>query len=53
MCLFRAAKHAQELGASMDEVIDLVKDINNYWESPMPENRLENTLLKQIRGWSF
>ena len=53
LCLFRAAKHAKELGASMDEVIDLVKDINNYWESPMPESRLENTLLKQIRGWSF
>jgi len=46
--LIRAAYHAKDLGASYEEVIDLINDINNYWEFPMEEQRLEDTLLKQI-----
>jgi len=47
--LISAAHHAKELGASIEEIIDLVKDINDFWVSPLSEERLEKTILKQIR----
>jgi hypothetical protein len=34
-------RHAQDLGASQEEVIQLLEDVNNYWESPMNEERLD------------
>ena len=34
-------RHAQDLGADLDEVLQLLEDVNDYWESPMPEERLE------------
>jgi len=47
--LIRAAKHAYgQLGLTKEETIDLIRDINNYWVMPMPEERLENTILSQI-----
>lgn len=51
--LYRAARHAKDLGMNQDEVIDLIREINDYWISPMPSDRLENTILKQIRSWEF
>ena len=51
--LYRAAKHAKDLGMSKEEVINLVRDINSYWVRPMDNLRLENTLINQIEGWSF
>ena len=47
--LIRAAYHARDLGANLDQTIDLINDINEYWEFPMPQSRMEETLLKQIR----
>ena len=47
--LIRAVKHAKDLGASMEELIHLVDDINNYWSDPMEEARLETTIKSQIR----
>lgn len=52
-CLYRAAKHAKDLGATKDEVISLIKEINDYWVLPMDETRLYNTIIKQIEGWIF
>ena len=47
-----AAKKAfNNLGASRDETIQLMHDINNYWDYPLDEQRLENTILSQIRRW--
>lgn len=52
-CLYRAAKHAKDLGATKEEIVRLIYDINNYWVMPMDENRLYNTIIKQIESWSY
>lgn len=49
--LIRAAKHAKDLKMPKQNIIDLMYDINDYWTSPMPEDRLEQTILSQIRRW--
>ena len=49
--LIRAALHAKDLGATKDEIITLVTDINEYWDHPLDINRLDNTIIKQISGW--
>ena len=51
--LYRAAKHAKDLGMAKDEVIELIQEINSYWTRPMDQTRLNNTLIKQIQDWSF
>jgi len=43
--MIRAMYHAKDLGASLDEALELLEDINNYWISHMPDDRLER--LKQ------
>ena len=47
--LIRAAKYARDLGATTEEIIELVHDINNYWADSMDETRLERTIVSQIR----
>ena len=49
--LYRAAKHAKDLGMTKEQIVELIEDINNYWEYPMNHSRLENTILNQIRSW--
>lgn len=51
LALIRAAKHAKDLGATNEEIINLMWAINNYWVEPMPEKEIENTLISQIRRW--
>lgn len=53
LMLYRAAKHARDLGMSQDGVISLLERINDYWVSPMPSDRFENTIIKQVKSWSF
>jgi len=47
-----AAYKAKELGASNEEIIDLIIKINEYWIFPMDMQRLQNTILVQIERWS-
>jgi hypothetical protein len=49
--LIKAARYAKDLGMSNDEIIDLINRINEYWTDPMSEDRLEKTILSQIRRW--
>lgn len=42
--LIRAAYHAQHLGATVDQTKQLIIDINDYWYSPLEEERLEKIL---------
>jgi len=49
--LIRAAYHAKDLGMSEEQIIDLMREINDYWVYPMDEDRLEVTILSQIRRW--
>ena len=52
--MIRAAKWAfKDLGATTEETIDLMHRINQHWEAttgdPMPEDRLEATIISQIK----
>lgn len=47
--LVRAMYHAHELGMSRDDIIDLIHSINNFWDYPMPFDRLDSTILSQVR----
>ena len=38
--MYRMMRHAQDLGASCEEVLQLLEDVNTYLDSPMPEERL-------------
>jgi hypothetical protein len=50
--LIWAANYAyNDLSATKEQVIDLLKDINNYWPQPMPYDRLERTVLCQVLRW--
>ena len=44
--LYRAAKHAKDLGMTKEQIVELIEDINNYWEYPMDHSRLEKYNIK-------
>lgn len=49
--LYKAGKHAIDLGASPSYVESLLREINSFWSNPMEESRLEETLIRPlIRG---
>ena len=52
LVLIRAAKHAKDLGASVQQILNLVEDINEYWVEPLEEDRFERTIRQQISRWS-
>lgn len=47
--LVRAMYHARDLGMSKEEIIDLLHEINNFWDYPMDQTRLDTTILSQVR----
>lgn len=50
--LIWAANYAfRDLGATKEETIALVREINNYWLHPLDERRFENTIESQIQRW--
>ena len=49
--LVRAARHAKDLHMSVDDIEALILSINDYWVYPMDSERLEHTVLTQIRRW--
>lgn len=51
--LLWAARHGyHDLGMSKEDIVSLIERINDYWTVPMPQDRLEMTVLAQIRRWS-
>jgi hypothetical protein len=46
--MYRMMRHAQDLGATEEEVVQLLDDCNDYWENPLFDDRLEK-LKKQGR----
>ena len=51
--LIWAAKYAYfDLGMPKDDVIALVRRINDYWLYPIDESRLQITILNQLLRWS-
>lgn len=45
--MIRAAYHARDLGATREQTLQLINDINEYWEYPMEPTRLDK-LLDQV-----
>jgi len=43
-----AIAKAKELGATKEYIIDLLHNINNFWDHPMPEHRLQATVMTAI-----
>ena len=46
--MIRAALHAKDLGATKEEVIELMEDIQDYWIYPMGRERFERTILTYV-----
>ena len=47
--LVRAGLYAIDLGATQEEMEDLIHNINNFWVDSMPAERLEYTVLSYLR----
>ena len=47
--LLWAIHKAKEYGAPNDYIVDLVHSINSFWDHPMPEHRLQATILTAIQ----
>lgn len=45
--MIRAAYHAKDLGATLSETLELITNVNEYWDSPMNEERLD-AILRQV-----
>ncbi len=39
--MYRMMRQAQDLGATQEEVMQLLEDVNEYWDAPMPDERLD------------
>ena len=42
--MYRMMRHAQDLGATEEQVIQLLEDVNEYWENPLPQERLDKLI---------
>lgn len=49
--LITAAHKARYLGMDKEDIISLMFRINDYWDSPMPEDRIQHTIVSQIERW--
>lgn len=47
--IYRMMQHAKDLGASTDQIIQLIRDVNDYWEAPMPPDRLDKLIQQAQR----
>lgn len=39
--MYRMVRYAQDLGATLEESLQLLDDVNDYWDNPMHDERLE------------
>lgn len=39
--MYRMVRHAQDLGATLEEAHTLLEDVNEYWDNPMDDERLD------------
>lgn len=42
--MYRMMRHAQDLGATVEQVLELLEDVNEYWENPLPQERLDKLI---------
>jgi hypothetical protein len=48
--MISAAYKAKDLGATNDEIVTLMEEINDYWDVSMDPQRFENTILRFARN---
>jgi hypothetical protein len=48
--LIKMAYHMAHLGASVDDIIEMVHKVNDYWVSPMKPSRLQSTITNQLQA---
>ena len=48
LMMIRALNHAYDLGASAEQAVDLLHDINNYIEEPLSEEELVNNIYPHL-----
>jgi hypothetical protein len=53
LMLIRCAKHAKDLGASKQQVLNLMEDVQSYWINPLEEERYQRTIVSQLERWEF
>lgn len=46
--MIAAAFEANSMGASKEEIIELLEDVNAYWVSPLPRSRMDNEVLTVV-----
>lgn len=51
LVLIRAAKHARDLGSTTEDIITLLRAINDYWQFPLPPAEFERTIIAQVSRW--
>lgn len=49
--LIRAAYHSRDLGMSVEDILDLVDEINDYWLNPLSSEELDRNIKSQIKRW--
>ncbi len=49
--LIRAAYHAKDLGASIEDIIALMHEINDYMDYPLPDREFQANIINQIQRW--
>ncbi len=49
--MIKAAHKAKHLGMPKDEIMNLMRRINNYWTYPMEEKDFKRTIISQIERW--
>ena len=45
--LVRMIYHMKDIGASKEETIDAIHQVNEYWDESMDQSRLQNTIISQ------
>lgn len=46
--LIRAAYYLKDLGGSLEQALELMEDVHDYWDTQMDRSRFENTILSQV-----
>ena len=49
MSLIRAAKHAKDLGATLEETLNLMDSAQDYWVDPLEDSRYQRTIIEQVK----
>jgi len=49
--MIRMCYHALDLGATKDQILHLINQVNDYWMDPLSEEELDRTIRSQVQRW--